>query len=155
MRGVWHMRVIGLWREETLVCWIIHFLLISHTLIFHFLFCLHHSICSLLTQFCSWIHVPVITWHAWSIFHLYYPLTSSPSIAPISRPFTRRFHHQLPPSFDHVHSSVLRSHPLVQLLGLRRRRRPGPGSAPDGDGRHRAAPGRHCAGRHQPARHDR
>lgn len=42
-----------------------------------------------------------------------------------------------------------------QVLGLQRRGRPGPGSAPDGDGRRRAAPGRHGVGCHQPTRHDR
>lgn len=42
-----------------------------------------------------------------------------------------------------------------QLLRFQRRWGPGPGSAADRDGRHRAAPRRDGAGRHQPARHDR
>lgn len=61
----------------------------------------------------------------------------------------------VPLSFHHARSSILSSHPPLQLLQLRRRRRPGPGPAPDRDGRCGAAPGRYCAGRHQPTRHDR
>lgn len=79
-------------RNTRVFLWIINFLLISHTLIFHFVFCLHHSICSLLMQFYS---LNPCSRH--SIIHLYHPFPSSPSIAPISRPFTRRFRHRLPP----------------------------------------------------------
>lgn len=72
-------------------------------------------------------------------------------IIPFTFPSTRQFLRLCA-----MRSSVLPfSHPPPQVLGLQRRGRPGPGSAPDGDGRRGAAPGRHGAGRHQPARHDR
>lgn len=150
------MRVIGLRREETLVCWIIHFLLSSHTFIFHFIFvsiiqfvlCLH--IFFLFLNPCSCRYVTCLIHH---------PSLLSLPLFPVHRSNQSSLHTSISSSvtssFDHVHSSVLHSRPSIQLLGLGRRRRPGPGSAPDGDGRHRAAPGRHCAGCHQPARHDR
>lgn len=63
-------------------------------------------------------------------------------------------HNPLPFRPHPFHLSLLLVRPS-QLLGLWWRGRPCPGSAADGDGRRGAAPGRHGAGRHQPARHDR
>lgn len=139
---------------------------LSFPLLFHLsLFCTYFFFPPLFSLFlysacCLSSHHSI---HHFSVIHHF-----TPSIFPFFPSFCLIYIHPIPSpssihtsissvslSFSPIHSSVLYSHPPLQLLGLQRCRRPRPGSAPDRDGRHRATPRRHCAGRHQPARHDR
>lgn len=90
----------------------------------------------------SFFRVP--QWFLYFPFPLHHP-SFHPSISPLFPTL----------SITTTHLSYVFTHPPLQLIGLWWCRRPRPGSAPDRDGRHWAAPRRHCAGRHQPARHDR